>query len=538
MNDRELTERITNMIDESAPPLSVEQVVARSHAGAVKASRQLNPRLVFAFSAALVILIAAVVVVSVAVRSGNSNLSPAGLGNGVSGYLSPLPETSLTPAGWAPFEFGDVQVSVPGYWVETQGEACLGPATTRGSTSEDPGCRLSSVTMKLSTKRAIPDARSSVVNGIPVVVGHSGSGVDTIYMERALGVDVEAKGSIAQQILATITFSPRSVILGSDVHGTPATWRGINYHGLTFDVPSNWTIAGSGPTAECFIVADTVILDSEQSSSSGVCEGSSRIGISGGGNPISQLAGVPGMSVSFSPTITPLTEDLFKEIIKSSQCLDRNGLKICIPPPAQQQFITLLATGSQTTMAYIFPSDGSTPVSFEIGLPESGVTALEILDSFRPAPTSLSTQPTKTVNTTPSQHPSTAVPTTVPASTGTTDQEPGETEAYTECSSGNYDSPAVRPTRVIITCGSMGLMDMAWSTWTPSRATGTGELWQSTCTSKCGLMSQVNEFPASITLYDVVQINDKPFFSMLKVDYSGAGPNGQKVANFRLPVSV
>jgi hypothetical protein len=411
MNDRELIERITNMIDESAPAVSVEQVVAHSHAGAVEGRRQTNPRLVIAFSAAVLILITAVVVVGVATRSSNSNIIPTGLGQGVSGHLSPLPNASLTPAGWAPLEFGNVQVSVPGTWSELVGGACAGHSTLMAIQIRDPGCRAAYVTVQSASKKTIPHAQSLIVNGIPVVEGHSGSGGDTIYMERALGVDIRAKGSVAQQALGTITYSPLSLLLDSDVHGIPTEWRAVDYHGVAFDIPGSWSIAGTGPVASCALYEDTVVLDSVHASASGACTGTDPFGQK---NSISRMAGLSAVSVASTPMIPGLSQ----LIIKFSQCVSRNGLKVCIASPAQQQFATAVGVGSQAVSAFVYLPGHPTPVTVEIGLPEPGLTALEILDSFKPADTSASTQPSKTLS--PSTSTNRQSPPTTRASTSTT----------------------------------------------------------------------------------------------------------------------
>jgi hypothetical protein len=386
--------------------------MALAHGRVLERRRQLSPKLVFAFSASLVVLIAAVIVVGVALHSGNSNINPAGP-VGFSGYLSPLPDTALTPDGWAPFELGRIQVSVPGTWSELGGFVCPGRALFEETSSEDPDCVTASVTMQFaseSTKR-IPHARSSVVNGISVVLGYSGSGETTIYMERALGVDVEAEGSVAQQVLGTITYSPLSVVLDSHVRGTPSGWREIDYHGVRFDAPTSWSLAGSGAYESCVIQPHTVVLASARAASSRACAG-------GSSGPymksVSQLAGVPGMSVGSYPDV-PVAESFLQALVKSStQCLNQNGLRICIGVEGQQ-FASVFVGGSEVVSVYEFRSGDSIPTTFEIGLLETGLTALEIIDSIRAASSSMTTQTSVTISPASSGNPST--PTTIPAVT-------------------------------------------------------------------------------------------------------------------------
>lgn len=390
MNDTQLVERLTKLIDDSAPPLSLEQVIARQQAADLERRPQLSPRLVIAFSLSVVVLIAAVVVVGVALRSANTNPSLPFAGGG-SGRVSPLPDTSLTPSGWAPLELGDVQVSVPGTWSELVGAACPGTAPQDDRKSDDPGCRAAYVTMQSSSKKAIPNARSAVVNGISVILGSTGHGTSTTYIERALGTEIEAEGTLAEKILGTLTYSPLSVLLDSTIHGSPAAWRTITYDGLSFRVPRSLKVAGSGPSLSCPLYVNTVELVSAKAAASGEC------GYPGtSGRSVMESEGFAAVSISALGTGSFNTL-LVKKSVDSDQCVNRRQLKICFTPPAQQQFETVFGILSDALSALVVPSDGAMPVILEIGLPESGLTALEIFDSFRPAGSSKATQPSSTV---------------------------------------------------------------------------------------------------------------------------------------------
>jgi len=363
----------------------------------------MSPKLVLAFSLSVVVLIAAVVVVGVAIRSHNSNVNTSvPLAPGVTGHVSPLPDTALTPKGWAPFELGDVQVSVPGTWTELIGAACPGHISPDGRQADDPGCRTAYATMQPSSKKAVPNARSSVVNGISVVLGKSGRGPSTIYIERALGVDIHAEGAIAQQILGTLTYSPLSVLLDSNVHGSSTGWRDITYDGLSFRVPRSLRVAGSVSTESCTLYRNTLVLVSPKAANSDICGYGGTPGAS-----VVQSEGFSAVSVASVGT-GPVNLFLAKTILESDPCMTREQSKICFAPPAQQQFETVFGLGSDALSAFVFPPGKSAPISVEIGLPDSGLTALEILDSIRPATSSISTHPSSTVPQQPSGEQSTA----------------------------------------------------------------------------------------------------------------------------------
>jgi len=79
------------------------------------------------------------------------------------------------------------------------------------------------------------------VNGVPVYVGRSG--IVLTYDAPSLGVEVEARGSMAPRILATLTPSPRAAALGAGpAPSVPPSWRPVSFSGLRFSVPADWPV--------------------------------------------------------------------------------------------------------------------------------------------------------------------------------------------------------------------------------------------------------------------------------------------------------
>ena len=167
-------------------------------------------------------------------------------------HISPLPDTSLTPPGWSPLALGSVQISVPSDWFiedpewicggETQGWVFINqtPTSPRGSA----GCSLPSNVVELSTAsstRSPLNTHRVVINSIPATKGSIRLGSTSTEVIRALGIVVTASGPLAEQVLATLTHSPLSVVLNSSVNAVPTRWQHVVFGGVSFGVPGNWT---------------------------------------------------------------------------------------------------------------------------------------------------------------------------------------------------------------------------------------------------------------------------------------------------------
>ena len=80
-----------------------------------------------------------------------------------------------------------------------------------------------------------------VINGIsvyPYAAAPQGS-----YLVPSLRVEVTVDGLLAQQVLHTLTRSPRAVALArGPAPSVPSSWRSVTFARLRFSVPANWPV--------------------------------------------------------------------------------------------------------------------------------------------------------------------------------------------------------------------------------------------------------------------------------------------------------
>ena len=94
---------------------------------------------------------------------------------------------------------------------------------------------------------------------------------------------------------------------------------------------------------------------------------------------------------------------------------------------------------------------------------------------------------------------------------------------------------STEPTSIVIACADDGIRfeGLSWSSWTQTSAVG----WDN-----CGRTMIPNcaagvfyQYPASVTLSNVVDSVNGPVFSSLVASFMGAGPNGAKTEQLSLP---
>lgn len=96
---------------------------------------------------------------------------------------------------------------------------------------------------------------------------------------------------------------------------------------------------------------------------------------------------------------------------------------------------------------------------------------------------------------------------------------------------------SMEPPSIVLACGdgNAGVKDMSWSSWTATSATGTGDVYLNDCTPNCA-GGTFHDYPATITLSDVVGGPAGRLFSNMHAVYSGAGPQGHSTDDFEVPV--
>ncbi len=316
-------------------------------------------------------------VAAIAAACGGSSKSGQATGS-ASGHVAPLPNTSLTPQGWSPVSLGAIQISVPSDWfVEDPGFVCGGDVQGMVFVNLTPklspiaGCIAPNVIeMGTASSRALTLAtfHQTVINSIQVSEGTIGSGSSATRVVRALGIEIQAQGPLATQILATITHSPLSVVLRSSVNSVPADWRRVAFGGLRFSVPRSWTIREWTSWGGCpgNIESSVLVLSTAQTFSAPGC--------SGGPQTAGYLQGASGMVVGSGPVIQPAPSD--------ANCITRNTLRICIDPPPPP--IGGIVPGHELSLltAQVSVPAQRTVDQIEIGLTGTGIQPLQIFDSI------------------------------------------------------------------------------------------------------------------------------------------------------------
>jgi hypothetical protein len=173
-----------------------------------------------------------------------------------------------------PRAYRNAQLSVPGSWlVESQQQLwCAFPRSGMIFAGVEPrlpksiGCGLTASVAWIVPAGHIPRGighrrPSAVINGIRVYRLPSGKG-SVVYLVPELGVRVGARGPSARRVLATLTRSPLSVVIGRGSGAVPARWTRRRFGGVFFAVPRSWSLQRADQWATCGtgLVPDTLLL--------------------------------------------------------------------------------------------------------------------------------------------------------------------------------------------------------------------------------------------------------------------------------------
>jgi hypothetical protein len=215
-------------------------------------------------------------VVAVAVAAGAAvALAALGPGTGASASARSTRAGSQAWAGWVSVPYRNAQLSVPGSWlVESQQQLwCAFPrsgmifAGVPARLPKSLGCGLTASLAWIVPAGHIPRGLehrrpSAVIHGIRVYRLRSGGG-SVAYLVPELGVRVGARGPSARRVLATLTRSPLSVVLGHGSAGpVPRGWTWRRFGGVTFAAPRSWRLQHADQWATCGtgLVPDSLLL--------------------------------------------------------------------------------------------------------------------------------------------------------------------------------------------------------------------------------------------------------------------------------------
>jgi hypothetical protein len=288
-----------------------------------------------------------------------------------------LVDQAVTPSGWVPVDYGDVQISVPSDWYN--GGICSS-AHAAGwvyvGTESDAGCSPPGGPEGVPVVYLGPESASSgpmaapqqAVNGIYFIQTAKALD-DNTYFLQALGVSLQLVGAQAQAVLNTVTYSPRAAILPAGTASfVPSSWRRVSFAGLSFSAPASWPrettdlFGGTCIQPGVMLFAPRVTLSSDTSAFFSACPLIL--------DPFGGRAASDGIQVDEIPSrATPTPSGL------STNCFHPHGLTAC--PYAQPAFgiLYLLVTGPGLAHG----------VMFEVGLAGSGAVARTIIGSLQAA---------------------------------------------------------------------------------------------------------------------------------------------------------
>ncbi len=99
--------------------------------------------------------------------------------------------------------------------------------------------------------------------------------------------------------------------------------------------------------------------------------------------------------------------------------------------------------------------------------------------------------------------------------------------------------PTVQPITIVLDCANddAQLLEVHWSHWGTTSATGTANYEQNTCAPSCQSGNYTPEDPVKVTLVDpVAGAHHLRYFSIALVHFDGASPNGRTTETFPLQV--
>jgi hypothetical protein len=191
------------------------------------------------------------------------------------------------------------------------------------------------------------------------------------YLVPGLGVRVGARGPSARRVLATLTRSPLSVVLGRGPEGrVPAGWTWWRFGGLVFATSRSWTLQSADQWGTCgtgLVPRTLLLIDATLPPLRLPCP-----------YPIPTAA-----AYQAQPGLTAVTGKYAAESVGQDypRCRARHGLRICLSSVTGQ--------GGFFSGVLIFSVSRpprATATFFLLGLSGSGATDRAIFDSISVAP--------------------------------------------------------------------------------------------------------------------------------------------------------
>jgi hypothetical protein len=111
-----------------------------------------------------------------------------------------------------------------------------------------------------------PTGTETRLNGIQVTITQRTPTAVTDDVP-SLGVEVSATGPLAKGVLATLTYSPRAVVLADGPElSVPSSWKWVSFAGVRFAAPRSWpqrTINYYGEVCGYLVIDDDVTMSTD-----------------------------------------------------------------------------------------------------------------------------------------------------------------------------------------------------------------------------------------------------------------------------------
>ncbi|MFZ0665562.1 MAG: hypothetical protein WAM97_07385 [Acidimicrobiales bacterium] len=417
-DDSHLGHQLLAILEAGPEPVTAEEAMARVTVQRTpvvfnRQASRLPRRTAIAWLAIVIILVVVLVVgFRVAGKSTPTEVTPAD-------RLSVAVDVSVTPAGWTPVDFGNLQLSVPSSWkISTTPSTTPGCPTTGGGivvvsgiigpacTTQTNSVSIDPVPDKVVTGGHLPGyGRPEMINGIkayPIVGGADAPVAGHLWAVPSLGVDLTITGPLASRVLHTITYSPRAIALAvGPVAAIPASWRRIHFGGLGIAVPANWPTQEQpqwgSPTG---IPSDVTFADLTTSFSPPAIDAKPAVVLDEGQyNPYDECANCwdpPAASAGWdtAPIDGLLVDDGGVGPLSGDPalggCRSLSGTRVCVVESDRYAVLVLSVT---------YP--GSKSVAVEIGLAGNGMVARTILDSIERSNAAATPPPTTPITVPP-----------------------------------------------------------------------------------------------------------------------------------------
>jgi hypothetical protein len=315
------------------------------------------------------------VAVAVAVAL-SSSPAPGHDGPATRGPRLPLTDTAVTPAGWAPVAYGNVQISVPARWRVASRLVCgrawhgfvvLGTTAT-SLVARNRRCKQAAnmVAIQILPKgQGHTRRRTGQINGIPLLGVRPLVRGSATFLVPTMHVLITARGPLANQVLRTLTRSPLSVVLAAGRRFPPPhSWRWHHFGGIRFATPGAWRVQRSRLWFSCWDVVYPALTVE-------LVRGTRRVLMSCA--PPLDRAGFlrpsHGVAVGFGRYVG------LYDATTEMGCRRLHGLRACFYWPSPGRPLELA----------VFVPGRSRPTLVEVGLKGSGAEARTIVESIRSA---------------------------------------------------------------------------------------------------------------------------------------------------------